>query len=547
MNAHVPSFEAFRPAYDAGKPQIVARSLVADLDTPVSAWLKLGTNDPYSFLLESVQGGEIRGRYSIIGLKPDLIWRCRGRQAELNVRADQSPDAFVPEPKPPLDSLRDLLARTRMEIPAPLPPMASGLFGYLGHDMVRLMERLPEPNPDPLGLPDAVLVRPTVVAIFDAVKADVTIATPVFPANGVSARAAYDQAEERLSAVAVDFARNRIPEDALSAEPVTLTEPVSNTTRAEYLDIVRRAKDYIAAGDIFQVVPSQRFRRPFNLPPFQLYRTLRRLNPSPFLFFLNYPGYAAVGSSPEILVRLRDGTVTIRPIAGTIRRGTTPEEDKALAEHLLADPKERAEHLMLLDLGRNDVGRVVRHREIQPRSAHRLERRRPHPPRQGRARRIDRRISERHDQRCSENPRPRNHRRAGKGKARCLRRRCRLLLRQRLDGHLHCAAHRDREGRHDVRPSRRRRRRRQRSRRRVHGDGLQIRSSLPRRRRSPTSHRRQAQPLAPGGLRTARQKQTQSDPSRRHIGGLPPFLPSRSHHLAVTCDSNCADGECPAR
>jgi len=359
MNAHVPSFEAFRPAYDAGKPQIVARSLVADLDTPVSAWLKLGMNDSYSFLLESVQGGEIRGRYSIIGLKPDIIWRCRGRQAELNTRADQSPDAFAPESKPPIESLRDLLARTRMEIPAPLPPMASGLFGYLGHDMVRLMERLAEPNPDPLGLPDAVLVRPTVVAIFDAVKADVTIATPVFPTADVTARAAYDQAEERLSAVAVDFARNRLPDDALSAEPVTLAEPVSNTTRAEYLEIVRRAKEYIAAGDIFQVVPSQRFRRPFKLPPFQLYRTLRRLNPSPFLFFLNYPGYAAVGSSPEILVRLRDGTVTIRPIAGTIRRGTTPEEDKALAERLLADPKERAEHLMLLDLGRNDVGRVV--------------------------------------------------------------------------------------------------------------------------------------------------------------------------------------------
>jgi anthranilate synthase component 1 len=359
MNAHVPSFEAFRPAYDAGKPQIVARSLVADLDTPVSAWLKLGVNDLYSFLLESVQGGEIRGRYSIIGLKPDLIWRCRGRQAELNASADQTPDAFTPESKPPLDSLRDLLARTRMEIPAPLPPMASGLFGYLGHDMVRLMERLPEPNPDSLGLPDAVLVRPTVVAIFDAVKADVTIATPVFPAAGVTARAAYDQAEERLSAVAVDFARNRVPDDALSAEPVVLAEPLSNTTRAEYLDIVARAKDYITAGDIFQVVPSQRFRRPFKLPPFQLYRTLRRLNPSPFLFFLNYPGYAVVGSSPEILVRLRDGTVTIRPIAGTIRRGVTPEEDKALAERLLADPKERAEHLMLLDLGRNDVGRVV--------------------------------------------------------------------------------------------------------------------------------------------------------------------------------------------
>src|SRR5262245_57672039 len=167
-----PAFEAFAKAYDAGKPQIVARALVADLDTPVSAWMKLGAADPYSFLLESVQGGETRGRYSIIGLKPDLIWRCRGAKAELNTRAHEAPDAFVPEAKAPLASLRDLLAATKLERPEGLPPMASGLFGYLGHDMVRLMERLPAPNPDPLGLPDAILVRPTIVAIFDAVRAD---------------------------------------------------------------------------------------------------------------------------------------------------------------------------------------------------------------------------------------------------------------------------------------------------------------------------------------------------------------------------------------
>jgi anthranilate synthase component 1 len=359
MTACLPAFDEFRAAYDAGKPQIVARSLVADLDTPVSAWLKLGVADPYSFLLESVQGGEIRGRYSIIGLRPDIIWRCRGTKAELNTRADEAPDAFAPEPQPPLQSLRALVAKTRLALPPSLPPMASGLFGYLGHDMVRLMERLPAPNPDPLGLPDAVLVRPTVVAIFDAVKADVTIATPVFPSARLTAHDSYAGAEARLSAVAVEFARGRVPEEALATEPLALADPVSNTTHAEYLEIVRRAKDYIAAGDIFQVVPSQRFRRPFKLPPFQLYRALRRLNPSPFLFFLNYPGFSVVGSSPEILVRLRDGVVTIRPIAGTIRRGTLPDEDKALAGRLLADPKERAEHLMLLDLGRNDVGRVV--------------------------------------------------------------------------------------------------------------------------------------------------------------------------------------------
>jgi anthranilate synthase component I len=359
MTEPFPAFDAFRSVYDARKPQIVARSVVADLDTPVSAWMKLGASDPYSFLLESVQGGEIRGRYSIIGLRPDIIWRCRGAKAELNVKAQEAPEAFVPEAKAPLASLRDLLARTRLELPPALPPMASGVFGYLGHDMVRLMERLPAQKPDPLGLPDAIMVRPTIVAIFDAVRADVTIATPVFPAPGVGAREAYDKAEERLSTVAVDFARNRLPEDAYAGDPLELAEPQSNTTKAEYHDIVLRAKAYIAAGDIFQVVPSQRFRRPFTLPPLQLYRALRRLNPSPYLFFLNYPGFSVVGSSPEILVRVRDGVVTIRPIAGTIKRGANSAEDKAFAEKLLADPKERAEHLMLLDLGRNDVGRVA--------------------------------------------------------------------------------------------------------------------------------------------------------------------------------------------
>lgn len=359
MTELTPLFDAFRAVYEAGKPQIVARSLVADLDTPVSAWMKLGESDPYSFLFESVQGGELRGRYSIIGLKPDIIWRCRSGKAELNLRAQEAPDTFAAEAKDPLASLRDLIARTRMELPPALPPMASGLFGYLGHDMVRLMERLPAHQVDPLGLPDGVLVRPTIVAIFDAVRADVTIATPVFPQASVGARQAYDLAEDRLSAIAVDFARNRIPEDAYAGDPLQLEEPQSNTSRAEYLDIVRRAKEYIAAGDIFQVVPSQRFRRPFKLPPLQLYRALRRLNPSPYLYFLNYPGFSVVGSSPEILVRVRDGVVTIRPIAGTIRRGATPSEDKALADKLLTDPKERAEHLMLLDLGRNDVGRVA--------------------------------------------------------------------------------------------------------------------------------------------------------------------------------------------
>jgi anthranilate synthase component 1 len=237
--------------------------------------------------------------------------------------------------------------------------MAAGLFGYMGYDMVRLMERLPTDKAPGLGLPDSMFLRPTVMAIFDNVEDLVTIVTSVWPGSDQGARAAYNQACERLADTVADFGRN-LPErrdeiDALADLP----EPTSNISQGDYHRMVERAKEYILAGDIFQVVLSQRFQLPFTLPPFSLYRALRRLNPSPFLFFLDLGGFTIVGSSPEILVRLRDGRVTIRPIAGTRRRGATPAEDRELAAELLGDPKERAEHLMLLDLGRNDVGRVA--------------------------------------------------------------------------------------------------------------------------------------------------------------------------------------------
>jgi anthranilate synthase component I len=358
-----PDFDSFARLYAAKKPQAVFRRLVADLETPVSAFLKLGfdgdrTRDN-AFLLESVQGGETRGRYSIIGLKPDLIWRCRGDVAEINRQA-LGGGAFVAETAKPLDSLRALIAATRMDLPASLPPMASGLFGYLGYDMVRQIEHLPDMPPDRLGLPDAILLRPTIIAIFDSVKDEIVVVTPVWPDAGVEARAAYARAGEHIEEAIAALDRPLPPKAEAPADMPVEQAVESNMTKAEYFSVVRRAKDYIRAGDIFQVVPSQRFRRPFTLPPFSLYRALRRLNPSPFLYFLAFPGFSIVGSSPEILVRLRDGKVTIRPIAGTRPRGATPDGDTRLAEELMADPKERAEHLMLLDLGRNDVGRVAR-------------------------------------------------------------------------------------------------------------------------------------------------------------------------------------------
>jgi anthranilate synthase component 1 len=222
------------------------------------------------------------------------------------------------------------------------------------------MERLPDANPDVLGLPDGMFVRPTVVAIFDNVEDKVTVVTPVRPDAALPAADAYAEALARLRRVLADFDRSLPHQRPATIGVPPLPEPESNTTRDAYHATVNKAKEYIAAGDIFQVVPSQRFRVPFRLPPFALYRALRRLNPSPFLFFLAFRGFAVVGSSPEILVRVRGGKVTIRPIAGTRRRGGDATEDEALAAELLADPKERAEHLMLLDLGRNDVGRVAK-------------------------------------------------------------------------------------------------------------------------------------------------------------------------------------------
>ena len=354
-----PDFTAFEADYRDGKSQVLWTTLIADLETPVSAFLKLVQDRPNAFLFESVEGGVTIGRYSFLGFKPDVIWRCFGERAEINRQARYDLDAFTPLSGKVFDTLQDLVDESRIVLPANLPPMASALVGYLGYDTVRLMERLPSSNPDVLQVPDGVYLRPTVIAIFDRVEDSLTVVTPVWPSSELTARAAYAQACERLSDVVSDFERN-LAEAHSGLEPGScLPEPQSNMSPEDYRAIVRRAKEYILAGDVFQVVLSQRFSVPFTLSPFALYRALRRLNPSPFLVYLDLGGYAIVASSPEILVRVRDDTVTIRPIAGTRPRGATPEEDRALAEDLLSDPKELAEHLMLLDLGRNDVGRVA--------------------------------------------------------------------------------------------------------------------------------------------------------------------------------------------
>ena len=317
-------------------------------------------------MLESVTGGEIRGRYSIIGMKPDLVWRCHGKVSALNRSARFDADDFTDQSGDPMDNLRSLIAESKIDLPEDLPQAAAGLFGYLGYDMVRLVEHLPNVNPDPLGLPDALMMRPSVVAVLDGVKGEVTVVSPCWASDGQSARAAYAQAAERVMDAVRDLERAMPAETRDLGEADEIAPPVSNFTKDGYMQAVEKAKDYIRAGDIFQVVPAQRWTQEFRQPPFALYRSLRRTNPSPFMFYFNFGGFQVIGASPEILVRVFGDEITIRPIAGTRPRGATPEEDRALEADLLADKKELAEHLMLLDLGRNDTGRVAKIGTVRP-------------------------------------------------------------------------------------------------------------------------------------------------------------------------------------
>ena len=368
-----PSAADFATKYETGANHLVYTRLSADLDTPVSLMLKLAQARKNSFMLESVTGGDVRGRYSVIGMNPDMIWRCNGNTAVLNRSALIDDEVFKTETTDPLTSLRALLEESKIDLPDDLPPMASGLFGYLGYDMIRLVEHLPDVNPDNLELPDATMMRPSVIVIVDGVKDELTIVSPAWNNSEKTAKAAYTQAAERVSAALRDLERP-LPRGSSIGNGGVIGEPVSNVTKAQYFDIVAKAKDYIKAGDIFQVVPSQRWTVDFPLPPFSLYRALRRTNPSPYMFYFNFGDFQVTGASPEILVRVKGDEVTIRPIAGTRPRGATPALDKELELDLLADPKELSEHLMLLDLGRNDVGRVAKIGTVDPNEQFIIER-----------------------------------------------------------------------------------------------------------------------------------------------------------------------------
>jgi len=355
--AGVEGLEAARAALADGRPALLWRKQLADTETPVSAALRLIEPGRGDFLLESVEGGAVRGRHSFIGLAPDLVFRAQGQEAEINAQWLTDREAFAPATKPTLEALRDLVQACRMDVPADLPRALACLVGYFGYETIGLVEKLPRAAHDALALPDMIFVRPTVVLIFDRLADTLFLVAPVWPDAARDVDAILSDAAERIDATAARLASAPLP-PRVTADPLAIV-PQSALAPGDYAAMVLRAKDYITAGDIFQVVLAQRFSAPFPLPPIELYRALRRVNPSPFLYFLDLPGFALTGSSPEILVRVRDGEVTIRPIAGTRPRGKDAAEDAANRDSLLADQKERAEHLMLLDLGRNDTGRVA--------------------------------------------------------------------------------------------------------------------------------------------------------------------------------------------
>ncbi|WP_333605801.1 anthranilate synthase component I [Novosphingobium sp.] len=354
-----------------GKPALLWRKLVVDTETPVGAALKLFEAERGDFLLESVEGGETRGRYSLIGLAPDLVFRARGASAEINRQWQADREAFAPLPSDSLSELRALVAACRIDVPAELPKALACLVGYFGYETIGLVEKLARAPQSDLDLPDMLFVRPSLILVFDRLGDEMFCVAPLWPDAG-KPESAIETAAERM-----DEALRRLAAPApLSQARPDLPEPTPKSVMAadDYKAMVLKAKDYIEAGDVFQVVLAQRFTCEFSLPPLALYRALRRVNPSPFLYFLDMPGFALVGSSPEILVRVRDGEVTIRPIAGTRPRGKTPAEDKANEAGLLIDPKERAEHLMLLDLGRNDVGRVAAAGTVEVTDSYTIER-----------------------------------------------------------------------------------------------------------------------------------------------------------------------------
>ena len=355
-----PSLEEFKQKAKKGNLIPVHREILADMETPVSAFLKID-DGRHSFLLESMEGGEKWARYSFLGSRPSVIVKSLGRSVEVVRSGKKERLSFE---RDPLEVIKEVLAEYQ-PVPDPaLPRFFGGAVGFMGYDVVRFFEELPAREKNGLDLPDIFFMITDTLVIFDNVTHRIKVVSNAH-VKGRSAEIAYKEATAKINRL-VKKLKSPAPAQATwgkrRSTEHTLT---SNFTQPQYEQAVLKAKEYIKAGDIFQVVPSQRFQTAINVEPYEIYRALRLINPSPYMYFLRCGDATVVGASPEVMVRLEGSRIDLRPIAGTRRRGATEEEDKALAEELLADPKERAEHIMLVDLGRNDVGRVSEPGSVQ--------------------------------------------------------------------------------------------------------------------------------------------------------------------------------------
>lgn len=355
-----PTLDQFRALARPGALVPVYQEILADLETPVAAYMKIARNQPYSFLLESVERAETIGKYSFLGVNPSILFRSKGKQISILRNG-------VEERKETEDPLKELRALMHQYQPVPmegLPAFYGGAVGYMSYDQVRFFERLPDNNPDRLGLPDLYFMITDTILIFDHVKNKILIVSNVHV--GDNADAAYNEGIRKLHELETKL-RGPLMVSTERVYPGAAETPLeSNFEREAFCDAVRKAKEYICAGDIFQVVLSQRFHRTVCASPVNLYRALRCINPSPYMLLMQFPECALVGSSPEVMTQVMNGTAMVRPIAGTRPRGATQEEDLALERELMADEKERAEHIMLVDLGRNDIGRISQIGTVAP-------------------------------------------------------------------------------------------------------------------------------------------------------------------------------------
>ena len=363
---YYPTLEDFRETAKSGNTIPVYRSIMADMETPVSAFYKL-MPDNYAFLLESVEGGETLARYSFLGSQPSVLFHSKGHQVTIEYL--EKGETVVQEYEDPLNALEELMQNYRPVDTEALPKFHGGAVGYMSYDMVRFVEELPDTTEDELQLPDCFFIIAETILIFDHVNHQIKVVANAHIDGDVDAAYADALAKiealvEKLTALSEAHLRRNSGEHQEQYDKI-ISAPQSNFTKPDYEAAVRRAKEYIAAGDIIQVVPSQRFSCPVSVDSFEIYRALRMVNPSPYMYYLKFDGFDIVGASPEMMVRVEDGIVQTRPIAGTLRRGTTAEEDRELEQKLLSDPKERAEHVMLVDLGRNDLGRVCEYNTVE--------------------------------------------------------------------------------------------------------------------------------------------------------------------------------------